>query len=248
MGRLTRAAGIARSLAIYYGRPLRARRLAGFYSAYVHRGALAFDVGAHVGDRVRCLRRLGARVVAVEPQPDFARLLRWQFRGDPEVTVLEAAVGALPGRARLHVAERTPTVSTLSAGWAAQVAREASFRGVAWRPGPEVEVTTLDALIERCGPPAFIKLDVEGSEADALRGLSRAVAALSFEYLPAAREVALACVDRLEALGRYRYNWSAGETHRLALADWIDAERMRDVLLRMPAAAGSGDVYARRRR
>jgi FkbM family methyltransferase len=248
MGGLTRSLGMARSLAMYYGVPRRARRMAGFYSGLVIRGSLAFDIGAHVGNRVRCFRRLGARVVAVEPQPDFARLLRWLFRDDPDVTVVEAALGAAAGTARLHVAERTPTVSTLSSRWAAQVAQDPSFRGVQWTDGPEVSVTTLDALIERFGLPGFAKVDVEGLEADVLRGLSHPLPALSFEYLPAARDVALACVDRLEALGRYRYNWSAGETHRLAALEWLDAAVIRNMLLRLPAGAGSGDIYARRAR
>ena len=38
------------------------------YRRFLRPGDLAFDVGAHVGDRVASFRRLGARVVAVEPQ------------------------------------------------------------------------------------------------------------------------------------------------------------------------------------
>ena len=37
------------------------------YRQFVRSGDLVFDVGAHVGDRVASFRRLGARVVAVEP-------------------------------------------------------------------------------------------------------------------------------------------------------------------------------------
>ena len=70
------ALGLARSLAIYYAVPLRARQLRRFYASFVKEGALAFDIGAHVGSRVRTWRSLGARVVAVEPQPIFARTLR----------------------------------------------------------------------------------------------------------------------------------------------------------------------------
>jgi hypothetical protein len=69
---------------------------------------------------------------------------------------------------------------------------------------------------------------------------------LSFEYLPAARDIALACVDRLGALGRYRFNWSVGETHRLVESEWLDAEAMRERLVALPQDARSGDVYALR--
>src|SRR5688572_22262126 len=77
-----RAFGVARSLAMYYGIPFRAQRLRRFYSQFVRPGALCFDVGAHAGNRVRCWRALGARVVAIEPQRDFVRILRWLYGGD----------------------------------------------------------------------------------------------------------------------------------------------------------------------
>ena len=45
------------------------------YGSFIRSGDLVFDVGAHVGDRVASFRRLGARVVAVEPQPTMVRAL-----------------------------------------------------------------------------------------------------------------------------------------------------------------------------
>lgn len=245
MSGIARALGLARSLGMYYGVPLRARRLARLYAPFLPPGALGFDVGAHVGNRVRCWRALGARVVAVEPQPDLRRVLELLFGRDPEVTILPLALGREPGSARLWVSDRHPTVSTLSAPWVRRVAVEPGFRGVRWRDGGEVAVTTLDDLVQRFGQPDFVKVDVEGFELEVLQGLSRPVSALSFEYLAAARDLALVCVDRLEALGDYRFNWSTGESHRLASARWLDAAGMRSVLAGLPAAAGSGDVYAR---
>jgi len=42
------------------------------YRRFVQPGDLVFDVGAHVGDRIASFRRLGARVVAIEPQRAMA--------------------------------------------------------------------------------------------------------------------------------------------------------------------------------
>jgi FkbM family methyltransferase len=183
----------------------------------------------------------------VEPQPDFVRLLEALYGRDPQVAIVAAAVGRASGTATLHAAERTPTVTTLAPEWAARVAADASFRGVRWTPSARVRVTTLDALIAAHGQPHFVKLDVEGYEAEALAGLSTAVAALSFEYLAAARELALDCVDRLTALGDYEYNWSSGERQRLAARTWLEPGAIRAFLQALPAGAGSGDVYARLR-
>jgi FkbM family methyltransferase len=186
-------------------------------------------------------------VVAVEPQPDFVRLLEALYGRDPEVAIVPVAVGRAIGYATLHASERTPTVTTLSRAWAARVGTDASFRGVRWTPGARVPVTTLDALTAAHGRPDFVKLDVEGYESEALGGLSTPVAALSFEYLAAARDVALDCVDRLGALGNYEYNWSRGERQRLAERAWVEPDAIRAFLRALPAGAGSGDVYARLR-
>jgi FkbM family methyltransferase len=244
MSTTARVFGIARSLAMYYGIPLRARRLRRFYAQFVTRGSLCFDVGAHAGNRVRCWRRLGARVIAIEPQPDFVRLLTWLYGRDRGVEIVPLALGRSAGTAEMLVSERTPTVTSLSREWVEGVQRDPRFAGVSWTSGGPVQLVTLQTLIERYGVPEFIKIDVEGYEAEVLAGLTTAVRALSFEYLPATRQVALDCIDRLSALGHYRYNWSTGESHALTAPSWLDADAMREVLAALPPTAPSGDIYA----
>jgi FkbM family methyltransferase len=242
---LARAWGIARSLVIYHGQPAKHRRAVRLYGEFLGPGDLAFDIGAHVGGRVRTWRRLGARVVAVEPQPDCLRVLRLLFGRDRGVIIEPRAVGARPGRARLGVATATPTVSSMSQDWRDSVAADRSFARVRWDRSVEVEVTTLDELIAAHGVPAFCKIDVEGFESEVLAGLTQPLPALSFEYLPPTHERSLAVLERVQQLGPYRYNYSPVETMRFASDHWLDAPDLVRLLERVRPLGRSGDVYAR---
>ncbi len=233
---------------MYYGRPDRTRQLRRFYRQWMAPGDLCFDIGAHVGSRVRIWRMIGARVVAVEPQPHLMQLLRRWYGASPQVTLVEAAVGAQAGVQQLFISERTPTVSTLSPQWMHDVGQAESFAHVHWEGAAGVQVTTLDDLIALHGEPVFCKIDVEGYELEALLGLSRPLQGLSIEYLPAVRHIAGGCIRRLETLGEYEYNWTVGEQHRWQSPAWVEARALLQWLERLLPSANSGDIYARLRR
>jgi hypothetical protein len=134
----------------------------------------------------------------------------------------------------------------MSDGWISHVKRDDSFSHVEWDNQVEVGVTTLDRLIAEHGEPAFCKIDVEGFEAEVLKGLSKPLRALSFEYLPMAHEATLQALQLVEGLGGYEYNYSPVETMRLAGQRWLDAAGIAQLLDRFRPLGRSGDVYARR--
>ena len=239
------AGGVIRSLRIYYGDRSRHRAMDALHAEFVKPGDLVFDIGSHVGDRIASFRRLGCRVVAVEPQPHLVRVLQCLYGWRRDVTLVAAAVGATRGQLALHLNLANPTVATGSTDFIAAAKDADGWREQRWTRQVTVEQTTLDALIAAHGQPRFVKIDVEGFEADVLAGLTKPVAALSFEFTIIQRDVAQAALDRCAALGRYRYNAALGESQQLAFADWLDESDIRAWLNGLPQAANSGDIYAR---
>jgi FkbM family methyltransferase len=237
-------ASLQRSLDVYYGDPRRDAAMDRLYARFVKPGDLAFDVGSHVGDRIGAFRRLGARVVALEPQPDCARVIRAIYADDSGVTLVESACGPRPGSLTLHINSANPTVTTASRDFVQAADGAGGWEGQVWDRQITVPVTTLDGLIAGHGLPQFIKIDVEGFEADVLSGLSRQVRALSFEFTTIQRDVAQRCLDLISRLGPYRFNVALGESQVLTFPEWIAASEMAAHIAGLPHEANSGDVYA----
>jgi membrane glycosyltransferase len=242
--RLSTAGGVLRSLRIYYLDRRRSAAMVSLYGAFVKSGDLVFDVGAHVGDRVAVFRRLGARVVAVEPQPAIIKVLRVLYGRDRAVAIEPQAVGRRSGTVNLKLNLANPTVSTASPAFVQAADGAAGWEGQAWTRTIQVPVTTLDELVERHGMPVFIKIDVEGFEAEALAGLACAVPALSFEFTTIQRDVAAACIERCSALGYASFNAALGESQTFVHPGWRTGREIAAWLEALPEAANSGDIYA----
>lgn len=103
------------------------------------------DLGANIGVFAMTCVRMGARVIAVEPEPANADLLRRNLGNQARnVEVLQAAVGAEDGRAFLSGGAGTGHVGGT---------------------GVEVAQITLAQILAPLERVALCKIDVEGSEA-----------------------------------------------------------------------------------
>jgi FkbM family methyltransferase len=218
------------------------RALHRLYGRFIRPGDLCFDVGANAGDRTRIFLALGASTVAIEPQPDCARLLRESIpTGD--LVVIQKAVGNAEGIATIWTSPEVNTVASMSRDWIDRVRSSGRF-SFAWADALEVEVTTLDALIATFGRPSFCKIDVEGFEQEVLAGLSEPVKALSFEFTPEYLDSAAAGVEHLHSLGYDFFTYSLGESGRLGR--WMGSKELLAKLRRYQDDSRIfGDIYAR---
>ena len=240
------ATPIGRSFDIYYRDMARTARMDRLNATFVSKGQLAFDIGAHVGDRTASFARLGARVVAFEPQPRVFRALRLIHGRNPDITLRREAVGARVGELEMHLNSRNPTTSTASSDLIAAAQTADAWKNEIWDTTIRVPVTTLDQLIAFHGTPDFVKIDVEGLELEVLKGLHTPLPLLSFEFTTIQRDLAYACINHMDALGEYEFNFSLGEDHKLHHDIWTSAKEMLAEIAALPQSANSGDIYARR--
>jgi FkbM family methyltransferase len=231
-----------------FGKRLRAREtecFAGFYANFVRAGDLVFDIGANLGNRVRAFRRLGCKVVAVEPQRSCVAALRREFGGDSEVVIVPAAAGKLPGRAVLRTSP-DHVLSSLSDEFIERTKASGRFAASEWTGSEEVDVVTLDGLVLEHGLPRLLKMDVEGYEPNVVAGLSQPVPVVSLEWTPELSENAVDTVRRLGDLGDYRFNLSWGESMRLSKPVWWTYDEVLAVIELMEGESLMfGDIYAK---
>lgn len=195
---------------------------------------LIIDVGANQGFKTDIFLRLGARVVAVDPDRANQDVLaekftRLQLRKKP-FAIVGKALGERVGIETMWVTEPGSAKNTLNKKWVDTLSEDAKRFGerLEFAERREVEVTTLEELFRVHGRPYYVKIDVEGYEAVVLRGLKTAVPLLSFEVnLPEFRAEARQCIAMLSAIDPgARWNFVAECASGMVLKDEVATDEM----------------------
>jgi FkbM family methyltransferase len=215
-----------------------------FHRAFVQEGDLVFDIGANVGDMTALYLELGARVISVEPQEECLKRLDVRFGRHPLVNIVPMAVGAVEGEQEMLLSDIRSPLSSMSPEWIAAVKSSGRFPYYAWGRSVTVPVTTLDSLIALHGEPAFCKIDVEGFEKEVLKGLSRPLSLLSFEFHAEFIGETLACLGRLRELGLYSFNFTQENRPVFESTKVLNEKEISQRLLSLPFSSLQGDVYA----
>jgi len=203
-------------------------------------GALAFDIGANLGDKSEALLRNGARVIAFEPNPLVVRELRARCSAYESWTLVQAALGSGSKISILH-AQEIHSQSSLAADWedGNVIAHFA------------VPVVTLDAAIECFGLPDYCKIDVEGWELEVLRGLTQQIKLLSFEFHLDDKGIrnARSCLELLAEFGPSRLNLTLAEGAKFFFDEWVPLDeflaRFPGNLMESLSGNAYGDIFVR---
>jgi FkbM family methyltransferase len=201
---------------------------------------LIFDIGANEGFKTDLFLRLGASVVAIDPDETNQSILRERFAKlrlvRRPLTIVGKAVSDKSASETMWIDGPGSAVNTLSQKWAnslnANKARHAhAHSGLEFARQKTVETTTVEDLMCTYGVPLFIKIDVEGYELNVIRGLQRPVAYLSFEVnLPEFQAEGLQCIELLKHLSPVGiFNYAVDCEQGLALDRWLSAEEFLPV-------------------
>jgi FkbM family methyltransferase len=207
----------------------------------LQRDDMIFDVGANVGTKTDLFLRLGARVVAVEPDDACQQLLRDRFlryrlKSCP-VTLIDKAASDKVGIEKMWIDGPGSAVNTISRKWADHLKDgKDDFKyghfGLEFSRSKSVETTTVERLVTQHGMPFFLKIDVEGHELSVLLGMRQPVPFLSFEVnLSTFRKEGIECVRVLCGLApNGLFNYTPDCCSGLVLGKWLGSEEFCTVL------------------
>ena len=223
------------------------------YRPFIKRGDLVFDIGANQGRKTYIFRKLGAKVVAVDPlfawRDEFVPEFYWKWGQDPDVQVVAKAVSKEPVVV-LHINKFMPWISSGHTAWMTESAHSVKAGQVYYAPKSlikrTVQTITLDGLINIYGIPAFIKIDVEGAEDEVVQTLTTPVRALNMEFHQ--DWIPERAMRHMDELGEYRWNYCLNNVGAFIRDQWTDSKNLMHYLgkhLRKRGNESWGDIYGR---
>jgi FkbM family methyltransferase len=215
-----------------------------FYSTFLEKGNLFFDVGANYGNRIEPIIDMGIHIVAIEPQNSCVKYLRLKY--GKKISVVDKGLGADEEDKTMHVSD-THVLSSFSNEWVSSNIESGKYSNSTWNEEKKISMTTLDKLINKFGVPRYIKIDVEGYESEVFKGLSQPIEFISFEYtVPEHIDKVIMCLQRIMSISANQIicNYSIGETLEWVLDEWITYDKMLiEVNSERFVKSGIGDIY-----
>ena len=161
---------------------------------------IIFDIGYNCGEFTNHMLKIypNCKILAVDPDDTYGK-------NDSRITFINGAVSNLSNiDVTFYTRHICSPIGSIKPSWMEKIRHsDLIFSGNLYQK--QVRSYTLDELIGVYGIPDIIKLDIEGSELDALLGLSKKCGTILFEWSEELYSEAIKCVDVLKKLGYTKF-------------------------------------------
>lgn len=184
---------------------------------------LLFDIGANRGDATLAGRKLGYKVIALEPAPKTYTALVKSFIYD-DVIPLRLAVSDKDNEEIEFYDCIEDGLSTTDKNWLTQEGMP--YAGKEYRTR-KVSTITIDTLAQKYGKPDLIKIDVEGAEWAVFKGMTQKYRSIIFEWTNVTIGEHQLQIEYLETLGYTEVGFQFIEHHLQQPKEWFDIGHQR---------------------
>ena len=168
---------------------------------------LIFDIGSNIGVYSSIFLKYSSKVLSIEPQEDLCLLQKNLFKKyikNKQLIIENIAIDSKDGIVELYVNSKNVLSSSSKKYKTEVIPKEFSFTENI--KTIKVQAKNIDSLILEYGKPDYIKIDIEGSEKNAIMGLSHQIPLISFECtLPYLKKEMFEIMEKLSSLGQYKY-------------------------------------------
>jgi len=142
---------------------------------------LIFDIGANKGFFTdKCLEKNpNAKIILVEPNPNLYNFLKKKYHSNSSLIILDYLVSEKSNEEIEFFISNADTISTASKEW---INSSRFTNQYFWSNSLKKFSINLDDLIATYGVPDLVKIDVEGYEYEVIKGLSKKIKEICFEW------------------------------------------------------------------
>jgi FkbM family methyltransferase len=170
---------------------------------------LLFDIGFNLGGFSKPFieNDSNLKVIAVEANPQF-----FNYYGTyPNITFLNYALSDKDNQELDFYISDSHTISTIEKRWI----NEGRFINYKWKSPIKVKTITLDNLIQKYGIPNLIKIDIEGYEHIAIKGLTQKAKYICFEWTEEFfNDHVSIIINHLKSIGYDQFNYIIGDNYK----------------------------------